>query len=303
MYPHTPVLLSEVLASLAIQPNSFIVDGTFGRGGHARAILSQLGPQGRLLVIDKDPEAIAVAAALAATDPRVQYWQGSFAQMDLAIQQSAIDRAPDGILLDLGVSSPQLADPVRGFSFLHDGPLDMRMDPTQGISAAEWLNTAEPETIAQVLWQYGEEPASRRIAAAIVAARPIVTTTDLAQLVAGVIRGKPGRHPATQTFQAIRIWINQELTDLEKVLTLAVSLLAPKGRLCIISFHSLEDRRVKQFFMDEATGRKIPKAIPLRDWEIPRAIDIIHRVIKPSEAEIEENPRSRSARLRVVERR
>lgn len=303
MTVHIPVLLSESVRALNIKPDSFFIDGTFGRGGHTRAILAQLGPTGRVLAMDKDPEAIATAKILASEDPRLLYWHGSFTEIPICLQQFELPQ-PDGILLDLGVSSPQLDNSVRGFSFMQDGPLDMRMDPTRGQSAAEFLNTADAEEIARVLYVYGEERASRRIAAAIVAVRqhaPLSRTHELARIVAAVVPGKPGRHPATQTFQAIRIWINQELADLEKVLDVALTVLKPAGRLCVISFHSLEDRCVKQFFAAQAGGN-VPKDLPLRDWEIPRAVRLIDRAIKATAAEITMNPRSRSARLRIAEK-
>ena len=260
---HLPVMYRQVLEGLQVRGDGAYLDGTFGRGGHARGVLDQLGPGGRLLLMDKDPDAIAVAEREFGTDPRVAIFRGSFA--DLA-RWDATAAGLDGVLFDLGVSSPQLDVAERGFSFGKDGPLDMRMDPDSGQSAAEWLATAEDREIADVLWTYGEERQSRRIARAIVARRdeqPLTRTAQLAELIASVVpRGKDKIHPATRSFQAIRIFINRELADLEAGLDAALARLAPGGRLAVISFHSLEDRIVKQFILRHAkappTNRRMP---------------------------------------------
>jgi 16S rRNA (cytosine1402-N4)-methyltransferase len=301
---HVPVLRDEAIAALAIRPDGTYLDGTFGRGGHAREILARLSPRGRLLVIDKDPDAIAHAHALFDGDARVAIRHGSFATLG---EWSETTLGLDGVLLDLGVSSPQLDEAHRGFSFQAEGPLDMRMDPTSGESAAQFLARAGDAEIADVLWQYGEERLSRRIARAIVAARaaaPIETTTQLAALVARTIgHREPGKHPATRTFQALRIHVNRELADLEVALEEATKALAPGGRLAVISFHSLEDRIVKRFIRDEErppTGgrRDLP---PPTGAKQPR-LRAIGDAVRPSDAELAGNARARSATLRAAER-
>ena len=299
---HLPVLYSQVIAALQVKPDGRYLDGTFGRGGHAKGVLAQLGPQGRLLVMDKDPEAIAVAHALRDADARVSVYHGSFADMD---QWSEATAGVDGILLDLGVSSPQLDVAERGFSFGKDGPLDMRMDTTRGESAAEWIARADEREIADVLFEFGEERQSRRIARAIVAERtrtPLTRTAQLASLIASVMpRGDSKIHPATRSFQAIRIFINSELDDLRRGLRSAVSVLNPGGRLAVISFHSLEDRITKQYFASLAkappTDRRMPVAV-----EFTPTLKLIGGAGKGTDEEIAMNPRARSAVLRVGEK-
>lgn len=299
---HLPVLYAQVLNGLRVIENGTYLDGTFGRGGHSRGVLEQLGPDGRLLVMDKDPEAIAVAQRDFAPDGRVAIFRGSFAQM---AQWSATADGVDGILLDLGVSSPQLDVAERGFSFGKDGPLDMRMDPDSGLSAAQWLAIATDTEIADVLWTYGEERASRKIARAIVAERektPLTRTAQLAELINKVVpRGKDKSNPATRSFQAIRIHINRELADLEDALDAAVSLLKPEGRLAIISFHSLEDRIVKQYFNKLAKAPPGNRRMPTEVSFTP-TLELVGGAIKADEDELNVNPRSRSAVLRVAQK-
>lgn len=298
---HVPVLYAQVMEGLQVVENGKYLDGTFGRGGHARGVLAQLGPGGRLLLMDKDPEAIAEAGRGFAADARVAVRHASFATLG----QWDEARALDGILFDLGVSSPQLDVAERGFSFGKDGPLDMRMDPESGESAAQWLARADEKEIADILWTYGEEKLSRRIARAIVARRgeqPLTRTAQLAELIASVMpRGKDKIHPATRSFQAIRIHVNRELADLETGLDAALSALKPGGRLAVISFHSLEDRIVKQFIARHAkappTNRRLPE--PAAFVPVLRAIG---GAIKADEAELAVNPRARSAVLRVAEK-
>jgi len=298
---HLPVLFAEVLEGLRVLPDGRYLDGTFGRGGHARGVLERLGPGGRLLLMDKDPEAIAVAEAGFGGDPRVSIRRGSFAGM----AQWDEARELDGILLDLGVSSPQLDVAERGFSFGKDGPLDMRMDPDSGESAAEWLARADEREIAEVLWTNGEEKQSRRIARAIVAARaqePITRTAQLANLIAGVVpRGKDRSHPATRSFQAIRIHINRELADLEAGLDAALAALRPGGRLAVISFHSLEDRMVKQFIARHAKAPPANRRLPEAQAFVP-ALAALGGAIRAGEEELQVNVRARSAVLRVAEK-
>ena len=304
---HISVLLSEALEGLAVQPDGLYVDGTFGRGGHSRAILARLSAQGCLLGFDKDPEAIRVGNQLAAEDGRFVVVQRSFADMAEELRARGLHGKVHGVLLDLGVSSPQLDDPQRGFSFLHDGPLDMRMNPDAGMSAAEWINSADESDIATVLWEYGEERFSRRMARAIAARRelePFTRTADLAEVIK---QANPAwekhKHPATRAFQGIRIFINRELEDLAAGLQAALDVLAPGGRLAVISFHSLEDRQVKQFMRREAKGAPLPRNLPVRDADIHVTLKLIGKAIKPSAEEIEHNPRARSAVLRVAEKR
>jgi len=299
---HLPVLYTQVLEGLRVIENGCYLDGTFGRGGHARGVLEQLGPQGRLLVMDKDPEAIAVAERDFAPDARVSIFRGSFAQL-LAWEQTV--QGLDGVLLDLGVSSPQLDVAERGFSFGKDGPLDMRMDPDSGISAAQWINSAEESEIADTLWTYGEERQSRRIARAIVARRQkqaFARTAELAELIASVMpRGKDKIHPATRSFQAIRIHINRELADLEAGLDAAVQRLKPGGRLAVISFHSLEDRIVKQYMNRLAKAPPSNRRLPEQQAFVP-TLQLVTGAVKASEDELAVNPRARSAVLRVAEK-
>ncbi len=306
---HTPVLLQEVLEHLAIGVSGRFIDCTFGRGGHSREILKRMGPEGRLLVIDRDPEAVAAARELAQSDHRVAVEHGSFGDLLRLCGQGGMDRGIDGILFDLGASSPQLQDPERGFSFSLDGPLDMRMDPGSGEDAQHWLAQAPEQAIAQVLRDYGEERYARRIARAIVAARrrsPIARTGELAELVA---RAKPRRersiHPATRTFQAIRIYINDELQALYRALPQAVDLLRAGGRLLVISFHSLEDRIVKRFLRDASRvehGLRVPGLVPEPYGAQSATLRRLGRAIRPTPDEIAGNPRARSAILRVAER-
>jgi 16S rRNA (cytosine1402-N4)-methyltransferase len=289
--------------ALRVRADGIYLDGTYGRGGHARGVLERLGPAGRLLVMDKDPVAIANAQALAAQDARVAVRHGSFA--DLA-QWDATAGGLDGVLFDLGVSSPQLDEAERGFSFRFDGPLDMRMDNQSGESAAQWLARADEREIADVLWTYGEEKASRRIARVIVEARdetPIERTAQLAELIASRIgRGAGKIHPATRSFQAIRIFINRELADLERGLDAAQARLKPGGRLAVISFHSLEDRIVKQFIARHAKAPPANRRMPQLQAFVPVLADVGGGAIRADEAELAANPRSRSAVLRVAEK-
>jgi 16S rRNA (cytosine1402-N4)-methyltransferase len=302
---HQTVLLREAVDALVTNPAGFYVDGTFGRGGHSRRLLSQLDARGRVLGVDKDPMACATAQVLAGGDTRFQFYHGSFAQLPHQLRRMGID-AVDGILLDLGVSSPQLDDAGRGFSFTHDGPLDMRMDTTSGETAAQWLAGAEVDDIAAVLKEYGEERFARRIAAAIVAAReegPIDSTGRLAQVVSEANpKWERHKHPATRTFQAIRIKVNRELEDLGELLSVSVDLLRVGGRLVVISFHSLEDRMVKRYMRDMARGEAVPRGVPVQDSALNRRMRILGRAVRPSAAEIDENPRARSAIMRVAEK-
>ena len=306
-FQHISVLLNEALGGLNVRKDGLYVDGTFGRGGHSRAILDQLGESGRLIAFDKDPEAIRVGEQLAAEDGRFVVVSRSFADMAEELRQRGESGQVDGVLLDLGVSSPQLDDPERGFSFLNDGPLDMRMDPTQGQSAADWINSASEADIATVLFEYGEERFSRRMAKAIVmrrADKPFTRTADLAEVIK---QANPAwekhKHPATRAFQGIRIFINRELDDLSLGLKAALEILAPGGRLVVISFHSLEDRLVKQFMRLEAKGAPIPRGLPVRESDIAVSIKLVGKAIKPSAEEVAINPRARSAVLRIAEKR
>jgi len=299
---HVPVLLAETLEGLRVLEEGIYLDGTYGRGGHARAVLARLGPKGRLLVMDRDPDAIADAERELGADPRVAIRHASFAELsDWEETKSGLD----GVLFDLGVSSPQLDEPSRGFSFQADGPLDMRMDPTRGSSAADWLAGASDAEIADVLWQLGEERMSRRIARAIVSARdaaPLKTTRQLADLVAKTIGHRErNKHPATRTFQALRIFVNDELGQLERGLEAATSRLKPGGRLAVISFHSLEDRVVKQFIRG-AEAPRVRRGLPQPETA-PSPLVAIGKAIFAGESEVEANPRARSAVLRVAERR
>ena len=306
MVAHTPVLLDEVLAGLSVKADGRYCDATFGRGGHAAAILGQLGPAGRLCGIDRDPAAIAAGRERFAAESRLTLVRGSFGRLEERVRAAGWEGELQGVLLDLGVSSPQLDEAGRGFSFMQDGPLDMRMDNESGLSAAQWLARAGEREIADVLFRLGEEKFSRRIARAIVAVRaatPIGTTRQLADIVAGAVPTRePGKHPATRTFQAIRIHVNRELEEVEAALPQAVNLLAPGGRLCVISFHSLEDRLVKRFMRREAQGDPIYAElpdVPPHAW--PR-LQLIGGAVMPGDAEIARNPRARSAVLRVAER-
>lgn len=304
-YTHRPVLLAEAVTAVlgVLTPENaspLIVDGTFGRGGHTREMLKHLPTQAKLIAFDKDLFAIEEAKTI--TDSRFQIIHESFASMAQHIPASTVD----AVLLDLGISSPQIDDPTRGFSFRHDGPLDMRMDVTRGQSAAEWLAVAEQEDIARVIKDYGEERFALQIAKAIIARReqgePLTRTRELATLVAGVVRTREaGQDPATRTFQAIRIYINQELADLEGGLSAAFTCLKPGGLLAVISFHSLEDRIVKQF-MQGLSQISVPRGLPLTEAQMPKPMAELLGRTKPSAQEVQENPRARSAILRVMKK-
>ncbi len=306
MIAHTPVLLDEVLAGLSVKADGRYCDATFGRGGHTAAILAQLGPAGRVCAIDRDPDAIAAGRERFAADSRLTLVRGSFGRLEERVRAAGWEGELQGVLLDLGVSSPQLDEAGRGFSFMQDGPLDMRMDNESGLSAAQWLARAGEREIADVLFKLGEEKFSRRIARAIVAARaetPIVTTRQLAVIVAGAVPTRePGKHPATRTFQAIRIHVNRELEEAEAALPQAVNLLAPGGRLCVISFHSLEDRLVKRFMRREAQGDPIYAELPDVPPHARPRLKLVGGAVMPSDEEVARNPRARSAVLRVAER-
>lgn len=306
-FKHTTVLLDEAVNGLNIRGDGIYIDGTFGRGGHSRLILSHLGPEGRLLAIDRDPQAIAAASDI--DDARFSIIHGPFSSIADYVEERGLTGKINGVLLDLGVSSPQLDDPERGFSFMRDGPLDMRMDPTRGVSAAEWLMKAEAEDIAWVLKTFGEERFARRIARAIVErnqTEPMTRTKELAELIAAAspIREKH-KHPATRSFQAIRIYINSELEEIERALNGALDVLAPEGRLSVISFHSLEDRIVKRFIRHNSRGPQVPAGLPLTEEQLReqggRTLKIAGKM-KPSDAEVAENPRARSSVLRFAER-
>lgn len=305
-YSHQTVLLEEAVAALRPQREGVYLDGTFGRGGHSALLLSQLGPNARLIGFDKDPQAVAAAQANFGADARFAIVRGSFAELGRICEQQGLKGQVSGVLLDLGVSSPQLDDASRGFSFLRGGPLDMRMDPDTGLSAAQWLARAEADEIADVLYTYGEERHSRRIARAIVAARteePILTTERLAEIVkAANPSWERHKHPATRAFQGIRIFINRELEDLERGLKAAVDVLAPGGRLVVISFHSLEDRIVKRFMRGEAKGDEIPKGLPVMGGPTNQRLKLIGKALSPDEAACQANPRARSAVMRTAER-
>jgi len=301
---HTTVLLNEAVAALAIKPDGVYVDGTFGRGGHSKKILDQLGGDGRLIALDKD--LVAIEAGKAWQDQRFQIVHSGFAQLIEVLSKRGIEKV-DGILLDLGVSSPQLDDAERGFSFRFDAPLDMRMDVSRDMSAAKWLATVDEVLLGEVIHDYGEERFAKQIARSIVAARaihPIDTTRKLAELVSKSVRTRePGQNPATRTFQAIRIYINQELEELAQVLPDCVKCLSVKGRLVVISFHSLEDRMVKRFIRDMAEGDKLPRNVPVRASEVPEGkLRLIGKAVRAGEKELSINPRARSAVMRVAER-
>lgn len=302
---HQTVLRDEAVTALLTDRDGFYVDCTFGRGGHSVELLRRLDPGARLLAIDLDPEACAAAAALAAEDPRLEIVQGSFAELPALLDARGRRGRVAGILLDLGVSSPQLDDAARGFSFLRDGPLDMRMDPQRGESAAAWLARARETEIAAVLRDYGEERHARRIARAIVSARaraPLERTAQLAEVIAAAHPAwQPGRHPATQSFQAIRIQVNRELDALRALLAEVIELLQVGGRLVVISFHSLEDRLVKRFIRD-AERPRVPRGLPIEESRLPRRLRGLGRAQRPSATELSANPRARSAVLRAAEK-
>lgn len=305
-YRHETVLLQEAVDQLLTAPDGTYVDGTFGRGGHSRLILERLGPAGRLLVIDKDPEAIAAAQALRHEDPRVRVCHGSFVELERFVAQASDLATVDGILLDLGVSSPQLDDATRGFSFTKDGPLDMRMNTTQGLSAAEWLGMADEQEIARVLYEYGEERFSRRMAKAIVNARqqaPIVSTSQLAAIISEANPAwEKHKHPATRAFQGIRIFINAELQDLEQALPRMLDVLRIGGRMVVISFHSLEDRLVKHFMQRQARGDDFPPDLPVTAAQLRPRLRLLGKARKVAADELERNVRARSAVLRAAEK-
>lgn len=302
--PHITVLLKEAVEALAVRPAGVYVDGTFGRGGHSRAVLAQLGPQGRLIAFDRDP--VAVAAGREIKDPRFELVHAPFSDFAEALAERGVEKV-DGVLLDLGVSSPQLDEAERGMSFRFDAPLDMRMDTTRGLTAAEWLAEAPVADITRVLREYGEERFAYEIAKAVVAARAgghVATTGQLAALVEKAVRTRePGQHPATRTFQALRICVNQELEELSLVLPQVVAALAAGGRLVVISFHSLEDRIVKRFMRDESRPPQLPARLPVRAADLPKPrLGLVGKAVRPSDAEVAANARSRSAVMRIAER-
>jgi len=303
---HTPVLRDEVLAGLAIRPDGCYCDATLGRGGHTAAILGALGPAGRVVAIDRDPDAIRAGRRRFEGEPRLTLVRGSFGPLEERVRAAGVEGELDGVLLDLGVSSPQLDEASRGFSFMQDGPLDMRMDNEAGPGAAQWLAKAGEREIAAVLGELGEERFARRIARAIVAARavePIVRTGQLADIVAAAVPTRePGKHPATRSFQAIRIHVNGELEQLEAALPQAVRLLSPGGRLCVISFHSLEDRIVKRFIRREEQGDPVYAGLPDVPPHARPRLKRVGGAVVASEAEVAANPRARSAVLRIAER-
>jgi 16S rRNA (cytosine1402-N4)-methyltransferase len=301
---HVSVLLKEAVEALAVKPDGSYVDATFGRGGHSREILRCLGPQGRLLALDRDPAAVAAAGGI--SDSRFSVTHAAFSELASALDGCGMTQL-DGVLLDIGVSSPQLDDADRGMSFRFDAPLDMRMDTTRGETAADFLARADEREIEEVIRDYGEERFAHAIAKALVAARRehrISGTRQLAALVEKAVRTRePGQHPATRSFQALRIFVNRELEELSLVLPQALARLAPGGRLVVISFHSLEDRIVKRFMRDEATPRQPPKGVPVRAADLPPVrMRLVGRAQRPSPAEVAANPRARSAVMRVAER-
>ena len=301
---HATVLLHEAVAALQIKPDGVYVDGTFGRGGHSRLILQHLGKAGRLIALDKDPAAIVAGQQI--SDARFQLVHSEFEMLTEVLQQLSVGKV-DGVLLDLGVSSPQLDEAERGFSFRFDAPLDMRMDSSSGQTAAEWLANVDESFLGEVIHDYGEERFAKQIARALVAARKeqaILTTRQLSEIIAKVVRTRePGKNPATRTFQAIRIYINRELEELANILPQCVDCLKPGGRLAVISFHSLEDRIVKRFMRDMAQGDKLPVGLPIRAADIPAGkMKLVGKPVYAGAEEVAANPRARSAVLRVAER-
>ncbi|OBS93151.1 16S rRNA (cytosine(1402)-N(4))-methyltransferase [Vibrio cyclitrophicus] len=311
-FKHISVLLNESIDGLAIKPDGTYIDGTFGRGGHSRTILSKLGENGRLFSIDRDPQAIAEAQKI--DDPRFTIIHGPFSGMAEYAEHYDLVGKVDGVLLDLGVSSPQLDDAERGFSFMKDGPLDMRMDPTTGIPVSQWLVDADLDDITWVIREFGEDKHARRIAKGIIAYQeneenePLTRTGQLAKLISDVApkNFKEKKHPATRAFQAFRIYINSELEEIDTALKGAASILAPQGRISVISFHSLEDRMVKRFIRKESQGPQVPHGLPLTEDQIKAlgSADLkpIGKAIKPSKGEVDENTRSRSSVLRIAEK-
>lgn len=302
---HYSVLLQESVEGLISNPDGFYVDGTFGRGGHSREILNKLSSKARLLAFDKDPKAIVAAESLL-QDSRFSIEHDSFSKLSSVMEKSFEYQKLDGVLLDLGVSSPQLDEAGRGFSFMHDGPLDMRMNNSEGISAQQWVAETDEADMVWTFREYGEEKFSKRIARAIInvrAEREITRTADLAQIIKDANpRWEKHKHPATRVFQAIRIAVNRELDDLKKALEQAVDLLLPGGRIVVISFHSLEDRIVKRFFRDMSKGKELPKHLPVTEAMLDKKLKLLGKAIKPGEKEIDENIRSRSAVMRIAER-
>ena len=306
MFEHTPVLLEEVLAALQVRESGRYLDATFGRGGHTAAILERIGRDGRVVAIDRDPEAIRAGRERFGTDERLTLVMGPFSQLaNIAAERGAL-RGFDGVLLDLGVSSPQLDNAARGFSFMQDGPLDMRMNNASGMTAAEWLAKAPEHDIARVIRDFGEERFAKRIARAIVAARgeqPIERTLQLAQIVTDAVpMREPGKHPATRTFQAIRIHVNREFDEIEAALEGSLSVLAPHGRLCVISFHSLEDGIVKRFMQQHSQEDPVFAGLPEVPPHARPKLRRIGKAVHPSTAEVDRNPRARSSIMRVAER-
>lgn len=306
-HQHIPVMLKEAVANLVTDENGIYVDATFGRGSHSQAILNALGPTGQLIAFDKDPEAVLYAKQHI-HDKRFTIYHSSFARMQMMLHEAQVVGAVDGILFDLGVSSPQLDNPERGFSFVREGKLDMRMDTSQGVSAMQWIAEVEESELANVLWLYGEEKFSRRIARAIVTKRtdtPITTTAQLAEIIKYAMprpKNPQDKHPATRSFQAIRIAINQELTELEHGLDQALECLKVNGRLAVISFHSLEDRIVKQFIKNYEKGQDLPRGLPIKGNHFKARLKSVGKAVKPSTQEIDHNPRARSAILRIAEK-
>ncbi|MBI1396484.1 MAG: 16S rRNA (cytosine(1402)-N(4))-methyltransferase RsmH [Betaproteobacteria bacterium] len=301
---HAPVLGAEAIAALGVKADGVYVDGTFGRGGHSRLLLDRLGGHGRLIALDRDPDAIEAARGI--TDPRFVCVHGRLSALSQVLDGLGVGKV-DGVLMDLGVSSPQLDRAERGFSFRRDGPLDMRMDPSSGEPVSDWLMSASEKEIGEVVWRYGEERFAKQIARAIVAARargPVRTTRELATIVAGAVRTRePSQDPATRTFQALRIHINQELAELEIALPAACERLATGGRLVVISFHSLEDRIVKHFMQDASRPPRLPRDLPVRAADLPAPpMRLVGKPTRPSAQEIQANPRARSAILRVAEK-
>ncbi|MFK7865182.1 MAG: 16S rRNA (cytosine(1402)-N(4))-methyltransferase RsmH [Pseudohongiellaceae bacterium] len=303
---HESVLLEESVCGLDVQTNGVYVDATFGRGGHSAEILKRLGNQGRLLVFDRDLDAIAVASKLSAEDPRVVVVHAPFSELGKTVNEMGLTGQVDGVLFDLGVSSPQLDNPERGFSFMRSGPLDMRMDTTRGTSASQWINAASEKEIADVIYQFGEERHSRRMARRVVEERQESPIEDTGRLAEIIKQANPAwekdKHPATRAFQGIRIFINEEFAELESGISQAVNLIKVGGRLVIISFHSLEDRIVKKFISLQAKGDKYPRDLPIMNSQLSPVLKSIGKAQKASHAELAKNPRSRSAVLRVAEK-